>query len=45
MLIRRNAYHRLRVAKVVQEAEDVYSLVVKGHKLERMAVSGGQHFH
>ncbi len=41
----RSAYHRLRIVKVVQEAEDVYSLVVKGHKLERLAVSGGQYFH
>ena len=41
----RTAHHRLRVVKVVQEAPDVYSLVVKGHKLDRLAVSGGQYFH
>jgi ferredoxin-NADP reductase len=40
----RTAYHRLRVVKVVREADDVFSLVVKGRRLERLAVSGGQHF-
>jgi predicted ferric reductase len=41
----RSARHRLRVVKVVQESADVYSLVIKGRHLERLAVSGGQHFH
>jgi ferredoxin-NADP reductase/DMSO/TMAO reductase YedYZ heme-binding membrane subunit len=41
----RTAYHGLRVVKVVRESDDVVSLVVKGRKLERLAVSGGQYFH
>jgi ferredoxin-NADP reductase len=40
----RSAYHRLRVVRVVLESADVYSLVIKGRKLERLAVSGGQYF-
>jgi ferredoxin-NADP reductase/DMSO/TMAO reductase YedYZ heme-binding membrane subunit len=41
----RTAYHGLRVVKVVRESDDVFSLVVKGRRLERLAVSGGQYFH
>jgi ferredoxin-NADP reductase/DMSO/TMAO reductase YedYZ heme-binding membrane subunit len=41
----RSAYHGLRVVKVVREADDVFSLVVKGRRVERLAVSGGQYFH
>lgn len=40
----RSAYHRLRVVKVVRESEDVFSLVVKGRRLDRLPVSGGQFF-
>ncbi len=40
----RSAYHGLRVVKVVREADDVFSLVVTGRKLERLSVSGGQYF-
>jgi ferredoxin-NADP reductase/DMSO/TMAO reductase YedYZ heme-binding membrane subunit len=41
----RTAYHGLRVAKVIPESGDVFSLVVKGRRLDRLAVSGGQYFH
>lgn len=41
----RSAYHRLKVVKVVQESEDVFSLIVKGRNVERLAVLGGQYFH
>jgi predicted ferric reductase len=41
----RSAYHRLRVVRVVQESENVYSVIVKGHNIERLAISGGQYFH
>jgi predicted ferric reductase len=40
----RTVYHRMRVVRVVQETENVYSVVVKGHRLDRLAVSGGQYF-
>jgi len=40
----RTAYHGLRVVKVVRESDDVISLVVKGRRLERLPVSGGQYF-
>jgi ferredoxin-NADP reductase len=40
----RTAYHGLRVVKVIPESDDVISLVVKGRRLERLAVSGGQYF-
>jgi len=40
----RTAYHSLRVVKAVREADDVFSLVVRGRRLERLAVSGGQYF-
>jgi ferredoxin-NADP reductase/DMSO/TMAO reductase YedYZ heme-binding membrane subunit len=40
----RTWYHSLRVVKVVRESDDVFSLVVTGRRLERLAVSGGQYF-
>jgi len=40
----RNLRHRLRVDSVVQEAPDVYSVIVSGRLLSRLAVSGGQFF-
>jgi ferredoxin-NADP reductase len=40
----RTAYHRLRVVRVVRESDDIFSLVVEGRRLERLAVSGGQYF-
>ena len=40
----RTAYYSLRVVNVLRESEDVISLVVKGRRLERLAVSGGQYF-
>ena len=40
----RNLRHQLRVDSVVQVAPDVYSVVVSGRSLGRLAVSGGQFF-
>lgn len=40
----RNLRHQLRVDSVVQEAPDVYSVVVSGRLLSKLAVSGGQFF-
>ncbi len=40
----RNLRHRLRVDSVTQEAPGVYSVIVKGRQLSRLAVSGGQFF-
>ncbi len=40
----RNLRHRLRVDSVVEEAPDVYSVIVTGRQLSRLAVSGGQYF-
>jgi len=40
----RNLRHRLRVDSVVQEAPDVYSVIVAGRQLSQLAVSGGQFF-
>jgi predicted ferric reductase len=40
----RNLRHRLRVGSVVQEAPDVYSVIVAGRQLSQLAVSGGQFF-
>lgn len=34
--------HRLRVARVEQESPGVVSVVVRGHRLERLPVTGGQ---
>jgi predicted ferric reductase len=39
----RNLRHRLRVDSVVQVAPDVYSVIVSGRTLSRLAVSGGQY--
>ena len=40
----RNSQYQLRVANVVQEAPNVYSLTVTGKNIKKMAVSGGQFF-
>ncbi len=40
----RNMRHRLRVDSVVQVAPDVYSVIVSGRLVSRLAVSGGQFF-
>ena len=38
----RSLAHRLRVSRVEHEAPDVVSVVVRGHHLERLPVTGGQ---
>ncbi|MCU1362982.1 MAG: hypothetical protein JWM55_810 [Acidimicrobiaceae bacterium] len=38
----RNLRHQLRVDSVAHEAPDVYSVIVSGRALSRLAVSGGQ---
>ncbi|HWE57058.1 MAG TPA: ferredoxin reductase family protein [Acidimicrobiales bacterium] len=40
----RSFYHRLEIAEIVPEGPGVYSLVVRGRHLERLAVDGGQYF-
>ena len=40
----RNLRHQLRVEWVRQEAPGVYSVVCRGRRLDRLAVSGGQFF-
>jgi predicted ferric reductase len=40
----RSARHQLRVERVKQEAPGVYSVICRGRRLERLAVSGGQFF-
>lgn len=40
----RNLRHQLRVDSVVQVAPEVYSVIVTGRLLSRLAVSGGQFF-
>ena len=40
----RNLRHQLRVHSVVRVAPDVYSVIVSGRLLSRLAVSGGQFF-
>lgn len=42
--IARSLYHRLEVVQVRPEGPGVYSLVVRGRHLERLAVDGGQFF-
>ena len=37
-------YHRLEVAEVRPEGPGVFSLIVRGRHLERLAVDGGQYF-
>jgi ferredoxin-NADP reductase len=38
----RSLYHRLRVVAVQPESPGVVSLVLEGHRLDRLAVAGGQ---
>ena len=38
----RSAAHRLKVVRVEQEAPGVVSVVVRGHRLDRLPVTGGQ---
>ncbi|MEA2419008.1 MAG: hypothetical protein QOE60_1214 [Thermoleophilaceae bacterium] len=38
----RSLYHRLRVVAVQREGPGVVSLVLEGHRLDRLAVAGGQ---
>ena len=40
--LRRNAHHRLRVARVVPESDDVVSIHVTGHDLENLPARAGQ---
>jgi predicted ferric reductase len=42
--IARSLYHRLEIAEITREAPGVYSLVMRGRHLERLAVEGGQYF-
>ncbi|MDQ2726489.1 MAG: ferredoxin reductase family protein [Actinomycetota bacterium] len=42
--VARSLYHRLEVVDVRPEGPGVYSLVVRGHHLDRLAVAGGQYF-
>ena len=42
--IYRSLRHRLQVVEVRKEAPDVYSVVVRGRRLDRLAVAGGQFF-
>jgi predicted ferric reductase len=42
--VARNLRHRLRIERVGEEAPGVYSVVCRGRRLERLAVSGGQFF-
>lgn len=39
----RSLRHQLRVVEVRQEAPEVFSVIVRGRKLDRLAVSGGQY--
>jgi ferredoxin-NADP reductase len=38
----RSLYHRLRVVSVHDEAPGVVSLVLEGHRLDRLSIAGGQ---
>jgi ferredoxin-NADP reductase len=42
--IGRSLYHRLEVVSVQPEGPGTFSLTVRGHHLERLAVAGGQYF-
>ncbi|HEX4865069.1 MAG TPA: ferredoxin reductase family protein [Acidimicrobiales bacterium] len=42
--IYRSVRHQLRVVEVQKEAPGVYSIVVRGRRLDRLAVAGGQFF-
>ncbi len=41
----RSLYHNLKVVGVYEEAPGVVSVILKGRRVERLAVSGGQFFH
>lgn len=41
----RTVYHRLRIVAVYPEGPGVVSLVCEGHRLDRLAVAGGQFLH
>ena len=40
----RSLYHRVRVTGVTREADDVYSVTVQGHRLDRLRTRSGQFF-
>ena len=40
----RSARHQLRIERVKQEAPGVYSVICRGRRVDRLAVSGGQFF-
>ena len=42
--VARSLYHRLRVVAVSEEAPDVVSVTVKGHRLDRLGTKSGQFF-
>lgn len=42
--IRRSAYHRLRVSRVVPEGAGVWSVWIRGRHLDRLPVRAGQYF-
>jgi predicted ferric reductase len=42
--VARNLRHQLRIERVGEEAPGVYSIVCRGRRLDRLAVSGGQFF-
>lgn len=41
----RSVRHRLRIAEIVPEGPGVVSIVLAGHRLERLPLSGGQFLH
>jgi predicted ferric reductase len=42
--VARNLRHQLRIERVAEEAPGVYSVICRGRRLDRLAVSGGQFF-
>ncbi|HEX6871673.1 MAG TPA: ferredoxin reductase family protein [Micromonosporaceae bacterium] len=42
--LRLNLRHRLRVAGVVQESDEMFSIYIRGHRLEEMQARAGQYF-
>jgi predicted ferric reductase len=42
--VARTLYHRLEVVEIRPEGPDAYSLVVRGHHVDRLTVAGGQFF-
>ena len=42
--VARNLRHQLRIERIREEAPGVYSVVCRGRRLDRLAVSGGQFF-